>query len=328
MRFFLVILLAFCLSGCTRPDGPEVWRFAIEETAGSVQDAYAQKFKELVEARLPGVRVKVYPYGTLGTSDQITELLHMGAIQFAMASPGHLGKLIPETQILLLHFLFSKDWQVLNEDEVIRGSFDELYRRKGFKLLSIYSEGWMVWTTKAPVRTPADFAGMKFRTMTSPLLLAAYEAYGASATPMPYSEVYSGLQLNMIDGQVNPVFAIEEMSFYEVTDYLVFPRHAPFFTTAITGASFYDKLSLERKAVVDEVIEELVPFIDETQREFNAKRLEVIREKKPSIEVIRLTAEERGAFREAYRPVLEEFRRGLGDEGRQLLELIERAVRE
>ena len=54
--------------------------------------------------------------------------------------------------------------------------------------------------------------------MTSPLLWRAYDAYGASPTPLPYSEVYSGLQLHMIDGQVNPIFAIEEMSFYEVTD--------------------------------------------------------------------------------------------------------------
>ena len=39
----------------------------------------------------------------------------------------------------------------------------------------------------------------------------------------------------MIDGQVNPVFAIEEMSFYEVTDWMIFPRHAPFITTSVTN---------------------------------------------------------------------------------------------
>ncbi|MEZ4237794.1 MAG: hypothetical protein R3F59_16935 [Myxococcota bacterium] len=41
----------------------------------------------------------------------------------------------------------------------------------------------MVWTLDRQVRAPDDFRGLKMRVMTSPLLLAAYEAYGASPTP-------------------------------------------------------------------------------------------------------------------------------------------------
>ncbi|MFH1300570.1 MAG: TRAP transporter substrate-binding protein DctP, partial [Planctomycetota bacterium] len=193
----------------TQSPKPTPWRFAIEETVGSVQHQYALKFKELVEARSDGeIEVTIYPYGTLGTSDQITEQVDMGVIQFAMASPGHLGKLIPEVQVFLLHFLFSDNDEinnsVLNEDPQLRKTFNDLYARKNFKLLSIFSEGWQVWTTKKSIQTPDDFRGVKMRVMTSPLLLAAYEAYGASPTPLPYSEVYSALQLNMIDGQENP----------------------------------------------------------------------------------------------------------------------------
>ena len=70
----------------------EEWKFAIEEIEGSVQDAYAQKFKELIEQKTGGeVTVTIYPYGTLGTSADLTELVTQGAIQFANASPGHLG---------------------------------------------------------------------------------------------------------------------------------------------------------------------------------------------------------------------------------------------
>ena len=42
---------------------------------------------------------------------------------------------------------------------------------------------------------------LKIRTMPSPMIVAAYEAYGANPTPIPYMEVYSGLQLKTIDGQ-------------------------------------------------------------------------------------------------------------------------------
>ncbi len=62
--------------------------------------------------------------------------------------------------------------------------------------------------------------GFKVRVMGSALLVEDYLAYGAAPTPMAYGEIYGGLQTNLIDGQVNPIFAIRSMNFYEVQDYL------------------------------------------------------------------------------------------------------------
>ncbi len=338
LRVLLILVPAFCLTSCSQqPENDrqprEHWRFAIEETAGSVQDAYAQKFKELIEERSGGdIEVTVYPYGTLGTSDQITELVDMGAVQFAMASPGHLGKLIPEVQVFLLHFVFSDDErvnnEVLNNDPELREALEKLYAAKRMKLLSVYSEGWQVWTTKKPIRHPDDFKGVKFRVMTSPLLLAAYNAYGASATPLPYSEVYSALQLNMIDGQENPVFAIEEMSFYEVTDWMIFPKHAPFITTSVTNQDFFESLTPDRQQLVREVVNELNEYILQVEQDYNRKRLDRIRERKPDLQIITdLTDEQRAAFREASQPVVDRFIGLAGDSGRALHQKLTDAVR-
>ena len=329
-KLFIAIAVVLLTTGCHRKADPPVWRFAIEETAGSVQDAYAQKFKELVEAKSGGkIVVKVYPYGTLGTSDQLSELLYNGSLQFAMASPGHIGKMIPEVQVLLLHYVFSDDEEVnrevLNSPE-IKNEFNDLFAEKGFKMLSVFSEGWQVWSANKPIKSPEDFAGVKFRVMTSPLLMAAYEAYGASSTPLAYSEVYSALQLKMIDGQVNPVFAIEEMSFYEVNDHLIFANQAQFYTTCLTNKKFYEKLNPEEKKWVDESIDELSGYIAETQTKFNNERLDIIREKNSDIQVIELTKQERDAFRQASVPVREEFKAIAGERGAKLLETILKEV--
>ena len=330
-----LVLLTVLAAGCgpRRQVGDQViWRFAIEETQGSVQDAYAQRFKELIEERSDGeIAVKVYPYGTLGTSDQMTEQLHNGTIEFVMSSPGHLGKLIPEVQVFLLHFIFSDDPKVNNRvlrDPELIDTFDELYEDKGLKLLTFYSEGWMVWTADRPIREPEDFRGVKFRTMTSPLLLEAYEAYQASPTPLPYSEVYSGLQLSMIDGQVNPVFAIEEMSFYEVSETMIFPNHALFITSAVTGEDFYDTLSPERRELVQGVVGDLQDEIFQIQRQFNLERLDTIKERNPDLAILRLTEQEREKFRQASLPVRDTFVDMVGPEGENVLELILETVRE
>ncbi|MDH5673479.1 MAG: TRAP transporter substrate-binding protein DctP [Myxococcales bacterium] len=320
------------LSAC---DGPmtgrevETWRFAIEETAGSVQDAYAQRFKQRIEAETNGqVRVVVYPYGALGTSDNILEQVHNGTLDLAMSSPGHLGKLIPEVQVFLLHFTLDADGEVNRcalSDPALKAALDALYHQKGLRFLGAYPEGEMVWTTQRPVRAPRDFEGMKFRVMTSPLLIAAYEAYGANPTPLPYGEVYSGLQLGMIDGQVNPVFAIEEMSFYEVTRWLIFPGLAHFVTTVAGGHEFFERLDDDRRALVQRVLEELHPYVFEAQERFNRERLATIGERKPSLQLLHLTAAERAAFRRAAEPVRARFLEQAGAAGAQLLSTLEAA---
>ncbi|MGD8380071.1 MAG: TRAP transporter substrate-binding protein DctP, partial [Gammaproteobacteria bacterium] len=268
----LILLLpllgaALLLAGCGNNGAGKTrhWKFALEEIKGSVQDQYAQKFKQLVEKESDGrIKVTVYPYGSLGTSAQLTELVQNGAVQFAMASPGHLGSVIPQVQLFSLHFLFPEDEQitkqVLSDDKVL-SLLDQSYRAKQLKLMGLYQEGWMVWTSNKPIHTPADFKGVKIRTMVSPLLLDEYKAYGANPTPMPYSEVYSGLQLHMVDAQVNPIFAIEEMHFYEVQKYMIFADHLPFITSVISNPAFYDKLSDKDKAMLDRVTAKLHDYI-------------------------------------------------------------------
>ena len=332
-RVLLLPLLTSFLSlvGCAPVDGgKEIWRFAIEEPVGSVQWAYAERFEELIEERTANaVDVQIYPYGTLGTSDHVTELLRMGTVQFATASPGHLGKLIPEVQVLLLHFVFSEDAAVTRDalrDPQLRAAFDRFYEEKGFRLLSIFQEGWQVWTTRKEVRSPEDFSGLRMRVMTSPMLLAAYEAYGASPTPLPYGEVYSALQLRMIDGQVNPVFAIEEMSFYEVTDVMTFPYHLPFVTTVAANETFIEGLPEGHQELIRGVIHELQDHIFEVQTRYNRERLETIRQRKPEMEITHLTAEERNRFREASLQVRQEFLDSVGPTGREALDALASAM--
>ena len=56
--------------------------------------------------------------------------------------------------------------------------------------------------------------------MTNPLLVESYKAFGATPTPLPWGEVYGGLQTNVIQGQENPTFFLYSTKIYEVTDYI------------------------------------------------------------------------------------------------------------
>ncbi|MDW5376091.1 TRAP transporter substrate-binding protein DctP [Halomonas sp. HP20-15] len=307
----------------------QTWRFALEEVDGSVQDAYAKEFKKRIEKKANGdVRVEIYPYGSLGTSSELTELLQQNAIQLAFASPGHLASLIPETGVFTLHFLFSDDnavnEKVLGSSKAI-GMLEEAYGEQNLELLGVIPEGWMAWTADRRIQTPKDMKGLKIRTMASPILIESYRAYGANPVPMPYSEVYSGLELEQIDGQVNPIFAIEEMGFYDVQDYLIQAKQAQFITTLVAAEDFYANLPDDRRQMLGEVAESMRSYIFDKQARFNEERLEAIRQDS-NIQISTLSEEQRDAFREMSMPVRDIFIERAGERGKRILDTLEKDI--
>ncbi len=304
----------------------ESWSFALEEIEGSVQDRYAQRFAELVAERSGGeVTVQVYPYGALGTSADLTELTSNGTLQFTFASPGHLATMVPAMGVFNLPYILSRNDEVnkrvLHEGETVNQLLADELRERNLELVTMFPEGEMVWTANREIRSPEDFSGFKMRTMVSPILTEAYQAMGASPTPMPYGEVYGGLQLGQIDGQVNPIFAIEEMGFYEVQDYLIFAGQQEFTTSVVAHQPFYEGLSDERRQMVESITDELADYIFEVKREFEEERLAEIQERKPDIQIIRLNEEERERFREASMPARDAFVERLsGDIGGEVLD--------
>ncbi len=310
----------------------EEWKFAIEEIEGSVQDAYAQEFKRLIEEKTGGdVTVTIYPYGALGTSADLTELVTQGAIQFANASPGHLGTMVPEIQVFSIPYLLSNNndvnKKVLTESAVIYDELQNDFNDKGLQLLTMYPEGEMVWTTNKEIRSPEDFGNFKMRTMVSPMLVAAYEAFGASPTPMPYGEVYGGLQLKQIDGQVNPIFAIEEMKFYEVSDYMIWAGQQQFTTTVVTNSDWYQAdLSDEHRQVAGRDDRRACRLHLRGPGEYNQERLEKIKAAKPDMKMIELTAEERQAFRDRAQQVRDTYVEMVGDEGQDVLSALQAEI--
>ncbi|PAV25912.1 tripartite ATP-independent transporter DctP family solute receptor [Tamilnaduibacter salinus] len=314
-----------------RTSDPIIWRFALEEVEGSVQDAYAQEFKTRLQDASDGqLKLEIYPYGSLGTSSQLTELIQQGAIELAFASPGHLASVIPEVGLFTLHFVLSDDndinKEVLSSDKV-KDILQPQYEKQNMELLTIVPEGWMVWTADKPLRTPGDFSDFKMRTMTSPILTQSYKAYGANPTPMPYSEVYSGLQLEQIDGQVNPIFAIEEMSFYEVQDYMIMANHAQFISTLVTNDKWYENLPEQQRTWLDDTRDGMVDYIYRKQAEFNEKRLQTIKDA-GGTEVITLTNDEREAFRQASMGVRQTYVEQAGETGQKLLDTVTSMVEE
>ncbi len=301
----------------------DTWRYAFEEAMDEVQGIFAQKFKEEVEANSDHT-IQLFPFGTLGESADIMEQAQSGILQFVDQSPGFTGALIPEAQVFFVPYLLPQDEEQLatffKESKAINEMFPPLYEEQGLELLTMFPEGEVMMTTKEPVTTPEDLNEVKFRVMTNPLLVESYQAFGATPTPLPWGEVYGGLQTGIIQGQENPAFFIESTKMYEVTDYITRAGHNNFTTAVMANLDFYEGLSEEEQTMIQNAIDVAFDHIIEYQDGLTEESLEKIKEAKPSITITTLSEEERQPFMETADDVEQEFLEIGGDQAEAILE--------
>jgi len=265
----LTALLVLTLSGTALAaayTGPPIKaKLASEEIEGDFMTVWARKFADHMKQWSGGkIDIEVYPYGTLGATGDINELAQMGVVQFVFSDHAWISSFVPQAQALALNYIFPTEkvpevlgWMAQN------GKFlpllEKAFRKNDLVPLAIMFEGWQWVTSKNEIKSLDDMKGVKLRLMSSKLLVEDYKAYGASPTPMSYGEVYSGLQMGLIDAQVNPLFAIYSMKFYEVQDYVTQLKSEPFIGIPTVNQKFFNGLTQEaqdemRKFWIDAIV--------------------------------------------------------------------------
>lgn len=83
------------------------------------------------------------------------------------------------------------------------------------KIYPAFNMGWYsLYSSKGPIHTPADIAGQKIRVSVNDLYVRVMEAWGASATPVSWTEVYTSLQQKVCDGLSTPTLLFNIQKFY------------------------------------------------------------------------------------------------------------------
>ena len=299
------------------------WRYAMEEALTDPQGMYALKFKEVIEANSDHT-VQIFPIGSLGESADAMEQAQAGLLQFIDQSPGFTGAMIPEAEAFLVPYVQPTDPQEVRkffkEGVAVNEMFHDSYREQGLELLAMFPEGEMVVTTMEEFRTPEDLAGMKIRTMTSPLLLETYKAFGASPIAMSWGELIGALKTNMVDGQENPTVWIEAYDLDNLTKVMTYTGHGQYTTAVMANADFYDGLSDDDKALVQRASQEALDYILDVAVELDAIGLAKIKETNPDYKIVRLTEEERAVFKERAKQVEAAFIERAGPRGAAILE--------
>ena len=201
-----------------------VLRYAENQAQDYPTTQAAYKFAELVEEKTDGrIHIDVYHGGQLGDEKAVIEQLQFGAIDFTRVSISPLAEFDKSLNVLQLPYLYkdaAQMWRVLEGD--IGENFLKGVEKAGLIGLSWFDAGARnFYNSKKPITKLDDLKGLKIRVQESQLMMGMVKALGASATPMAYGEVYSGLQTGVIDGAENNWPSYDSVSHYEVAKYFV-----------------------------------------------------------------------------------------------------------
>ena len=174
----------------------------------------AERFAELVREGTDGrINIKVYPSSSLMAGKQTNEFLihRQGVADFCFASTINWSTTIKELNLFNLPFFFP-DYKAL--DSVTGGAVGtdiaNLLSKKGVTLLAWGENGFREMSnSKRPVATPADMEGMKIRVVGTPIFIDTMKALGANPVNMNWGDAQVAFQQGVVDGQENPVVAIQ-----------------------------------------------------------------------------------------------------------------------
>ena len=248
-------------------DWPEMtWNFACSTTETSTWADGGRKFGELMEKATGGkVKVNIYAADQLTNGNQsegIQALMNGDPVQISMHSNLIYSAFDPRFNVVSLPFIYdSYDDADAKFDGEAGEKLKEILGEYGLHCMGIAENGFRELTnSKHEVKTVDDMKNLKVRVAGSNLLMECYKRWGADATNMNWSETYTALQQNTVEGEENPLPAIDAASVQEVQPYCSMWDAIYDCLFFCINQDIYESLTPEQQQVVDEAGQKAVEY--------------------------------------------------------------------
>jgi len=212
------------------------------------------EWKRLAEEKSKGsMEVQVFPSSQMGSKNEIIDQMLAGMGAITLADNGFfVDRGTPDLGITSGPYFFAtwdEVWNLLKSqwfaDQL------KILEGRGLKIITsnwVYGERHTL--TKRPIRTVADFRGLKLRVPNNIIQLKGTEVMGATPTPLPLGDVYTALQQGVVDGVENPLSVLYGFKFFETAKFLTLDAHIRMMANWLTGVKFFNSLSKEHQALL------------------------------------------------------------------------------
>jgi tripartite ATP-independent transporter DctP family solute receptor len=275
------------------------------------------RFKEYVEFKTNGeISVRLFPNNQLGGEREMIEMVQQGSLELSFPADGAMAGFYAPMQVWSIPYLFESAplaWRVL-ESDFAKDMRDDILEQTGIRALAFSQNGFRSFTNNVrPIINPEDMAGLKIRTMESPVYMELVGALGATAVPISGAEVVMALRQGVVDGQENPPAVVYGGGHSEVQDYYTLNEHTFGLHVIIANDDWFGSLEPGHQQVIQDAAY-LMAWTENLQKTEGDWRFSRMLEEELGMQVHVSTPEEKAAFREATQPAVLDFIRGnVGD---------------
>lgn len=260
-------------------------------------------FGELVKERTKGrYSVEVYHSAQLGEEKDTIEQVRSGVIELNRVSMAPFNGTVKESIVPALPYIFrSEEHMHKVMDGAVGDQIKKAFEPAGLVVLAFYDAGARSFYNKTkPINSVADMKGLKFRVIQSDIFVDMVAALGANATPMPYGEVYSGIETGVIDGAENNFPSYDTAKHAEVAKNYSLDEHTILPEVFVMNKAAFDKLTPEDQEIFKQAAKDSVA----KQRELWAAK---VAESRANVEKLgaQITTPDKQGFIEAMAPVYE-----------------------
>lgn len=287
-------------------------KFSFVQPAESHMGFGAKRFAELVAHKSGNkIKVRLFPGGTLGGDLQTVSALQGGTIELTTMPPSLLVGLNKTYGAFDLPFLFNDFREV---DAVLDGPIGKRFlddAPQGLVGLAYWDHGFRnVSNSKQAIAKAEDLKGLKLRVVQTPLMIESFNALGANAVPLAFTELFTAMETRAVDGQDNPVVAFETNKFNEVQKHLSMTRHVYNPLIVLMSQKAWGSLSKDEQAIFLAAANETRVEQRKVSREMEQKSIAAVKAK--GVTVTEISAAERNRMRELVKPVFDKFTREIG----------------
>ena len=230
---------------------------AVNGTDTQIDSLVARHFADLVSERSGGnIVIDVFSNDTLagGNSTKGVEYIAVGGSDLGAYATCVLANLEPKLSVATLPWSFTSYQQAREVIDTTGGEYyAEMLANKGITYLGSFHNGFRQLTnSKQEVKSVDDIKNLKIRVAGSNLLMECYKRWGADATNMNWSETYTALQQKTVEGQENPLPAIDAASVQEVQPYCSMWNAIYDCLFFCINGDIYDSMTPEQQEVIDE----------------------------------------------------------------------------
>lgn len=245
-------------------------------------------FKTEVE-KTTALKVEIVYGGALGPANDRMNQMRRNIIQMSDVAEGNLATIYPDIQVLSLPYLFASEAAAA---KVLDGAFgqamaEDIRKKTGIRVFGFWeSGGFKHYSANKPIRSAADFPGLKMRAL-GPAFAKPVEALGGSASPIAFNELYTSLKTGVVDGQDNATAVFVVVKLYEVQKYLILSGHIYGIGLLALNDDFYGKLPAKDQQAVAAAAAKALAFNRPASRRAEAAALAFV--KSQGVQVIELS---------------------------------------